>query len=199
MKATREVYVSVDVEADGPIPGEFSMLSIGACLAAVRERDGSVRRLDPEADTFYAELQPISARFVPEAAAVGGLDRDVLAREGQPPEQAARAFVDWVRAAAAPHAAKPVFTAYPLGFDWQFTYYYCVRFAGESPFGHSAHYDMKTAYATIAGAAIRDSVKRNMPAEVLGGRPHTHNALDDALGQADMCVALLERAAALGR
>ena len=31
MTAQREIFVSVDVETAGPIPGEYSLLSIGAC------------------------------------------------------------------------------------------------------------------------------------------------------------------------
>jgi hypothetical protein len=31
MSSKREIFISVDVETAGPIPGEFSLLSIGAC------------------------------------------------------------------------------------------------------------------------------------------------------------------------
>ncbi|SSH65668.1 Uncharacterised protein [Klebsiella pneumoniae] len=31
MSIEKEIFVSVDVEASGPIPGKYSMLSIGAC------------------------------------------------------------------------------------------------------------------------------------------------------------------------
>jgi ribonuclease T len=31
MSQKREVFISVDVETAGPIPGEYSLLSIGAC------------------------------------------------------------------------------------------------------------------------------------------------------------------------
>jgi len=30
MRSKKEIYVSIDIEADGPIPGPYSMLSIGA-------------------------------------------------------------------------------------------------------------------------------------------------------------------------
>jgi hypothetical protein len=36
--AALEAYVSVDVETAGPYPGQYSMLSIGACLVADRQR-----------------------------------------------------------------------------------------------------------------------------------------------------------------
>jgi uncharacterized OsmC-like protein len=32
-KATNERFYSVDVETSGPIPGDYSLLSIGACFS----------------------------------------------------------------------------------------------------------------------------------------------------------------------
>ena len=76
MKA--ECYFSVDIESSGPIPGKYSMLSLGACLVG-RPEEG-----------FYAELKPISKEFVPEALKVSGFSLDRLAKEGQTPEAAIR-------------------------------------------------------------------------------------------------------------
>jgi hypothetical protein len=64
-------------------------------------------------------------------------------------------------------------------------------YAGRSPFGHSAHFDMKTAYAVLARIGVREATKRNMPPELLGSRRHTHNALDDVKGQADLLARIL--------
>jgi hypothetical protein len=191
LPGSREIYFSVDVESDGPVPGPYSLVSIGACAAAIRDRDGSIEALDPDAETFYRELEPISDRFNQEALAVSGLTREHLMANGTDPAEAMTDFAAWIDEIAARHGAKPVFAAYPLAFDWQFTYHYLVVYAGRSPFGHSAHFDLKTAYAVRADAAIRDSTKRNMPRALLGNRRHTHNALDDAKGQADLLVALL--------
>src|SRR5262245_30237445 len=85
------LYLSVDVEADGPIPGPFSMLSFGAAVCGRFGADGFTP-LDPSGQTFYRELRPISPEFVPEALAVGGLDRDHLAANGADPEQAMADF-----------------------------------------------------------------------------------------------------------
>src|SRR6266566_3821325 len=57
-------YVIVDIESDGPIPAEFSMV----CFGAVVFDD----RLDK---TFYGRTRPISDRFVPEALAVSSFSR----------------------------------------------------------------------------------------------------------------------------
>ncbi|MFC0109014.1 hypothetical protein [Kibdelosporangium aridum] len=132
--AKASVYISVDVEADGPIPGPYSMISLGACVAG--RHDGDVfTPVDPEVQTFYRELRPISDQFVPEALAVSGLDRDLLVKSGAEPAAAMRDFAAWVKEVSGPAAA--VFTAYPASFDWMFTYWYVMRFTGSSPFGHS--------------------------------------------------------------
>jgi hypothetical protein len=185
-----EVYISVDVEADGPVPGPYSLVSLGACVAAFRTADGRVDIIDPDQHTFYSELKPISETWNYDALAVSGLTREHLAENGAEPSVAITEFVGWVDEIAARFKAKPVFAAYPLGFDWQFAYYYMLVYAGRSPFGHSAHFDMKTAYAVHAHVGVREATKRNMPLALLGSRKHTHNALDDAKGQADLLAGL---------
>jgi DNA polymerase III epsilon subunit-like protein len=196
--AAQELYVSVDVEADGRVPGPFSLVSLGACAAAVRSPTGEISVLDPAAHTFYRELRPISSDWDPQALEVSGLTREHLETNGVEPARAMTEFAEWVDSLSRQYEANPVFAAYPLGFDWQFTYYYLLVFAKRSPFGHSAHFDMKTAYALLANSSVRDAVKRNMPRSVLGRRPHTHNALEDAQGQADLLAALLTWRARLG-
>jgi hypothetical protein len=177
------VYISVDVEADGPIPGPFSMLSFGAAVAGFHEAQG-FRATDPQAQTFYRELRPISEDFVPEALAISGLDRDHLMGEGTPPPQAMAEFAHWVEATA--DGAKPVLVAYPACYDWMFVYWYLIKFHGKSPFGHSGCLDMKAMYATKADVPISATGKRSMPRHLLSSRPHTHHALDDAIEQAEL-------------
>ena len=58
-------YVMVDVEADGPIPGDYSMV----CFGAVLVKEG----LD---QTFYGRLKPISDKWIPEALAISGFTRE---------------------------------------------------------------------------------------------------------------------------
>ncbi|MEU8799788.1 hypothetical protein [Spirillospora sp. NPDC048819] len=84
--------------------------------------------------------------------------------------------------------ASAALVAYTRGFGWMFlVLVYWMRFAdNRSPFGHSRHLDLKTLYATKAHALLTRSTKRQMPAELLSDRPHTHNALDDAIEQAEL-------------
>ena len=56
-----ETYISVDIETAGPNPGQYAMLSIGACTVT-----------EP-VETFYVEIQPDQEAFSPEALQVSGL------------------------------------------------------------------------------------------------------------------------------
>jgi len=94
------------------------------------------------------------------------------------PAEAMPAYVAWIKSLP----GKPVFVAYPAAYDFMFVYWYLIRFAGESPFSHSA-LDIKSYAIALLGVGYRDSTKRNMPAEWCDKLPHTHIALDDAIGQ----------------
>ncbi len=184
-----DVYFSVDVEADGPIPLVHSLSSLGAAVAGTF--DGTAfTRADPTAQTFYAELQPVSDEFDAQAAAVAGFDREQLKREGETPADAMTRFAAWVRETAGD--GRPVFVAYPAAFDWPWVSIYLARFAPENPFGFSGVMDMKTLYMTKAGVRIGKAVKRAMPSHLHSTRAHTHNALDDAIEQADLFANLFE-------
>src|SRR5438874_2418916 len=84
VQAQEECYISVDIEASGPVPGIYSMLSLGACLVSAT------------AHTFYAELRPITEHAVPEALRVSGFTLDQLAHTGRDPQEAMEAFRKWV-------------------------------------------------------------------------------------------------------
>ncbi|GMN76441.1 hypothetical protein [Variovorax sp. V512] len=70
MSQKREIFLSVDVETSGPIPGEYSMLTIGAC------------NVDNPEQVFSCELKPISPSADPKAMGVTGLSLETLAAEG---------------------------------------------------------------------------------------------------------------------
>lgn len=192
----KEIYISTDVESDGTHPGMFSMSSFGAYVAGSKDDvtgEVTVFSTDDTSNMFYAELKPISDKFIPEAAAVSGLDRDKLILEGLKPGEAMTQFCNWVIEREQAHEARAVFSAYPLGFDWMWIYWYICEFSEvPSPFGHSAHYDMKTSFSVKSGKLIRKSTKRNMPKFLLSTLPHTHNALDDAIEQGVLNMNLIK-------
>jgi DNA polymerase III epsilon subunit-like protein len=192
-----DLYISADVETDGPVPGVFSLLSFG--LSAVGRFDGrTFERWDPRRATFYKELKPISKEFQSEALAVNGLDRDRLEREGSDPRDAMSQAATWIEHLAAGHRA--VLVAYPVAFDWAFLYWYFERFVPQgSPFGHSSCLDIRTQYQALAGTVFDRSGKTAMPAFLLPVAPHTHNALDDAVEQGELFANLMDWAARMRR
>jgi hypothetical protein len=181
------MYFSVDIEADGPIPGPFSMVSIGVAVAGTRDPDFTPAY--PGSPTFYRELRPISDEWDPQALAISGLQRDDLLQHGADPALAMTELTAFIEETAG--TARPVFVAYPAGYDWMFTYWYLIRFTGRSAFGHSSCLDLKTMYAIRADVPMSAAAKGAMPRHLLSTRPHTHNALDDAIEQAELFANLM--------
>jgi DNA polymerase III epsilon subunit-like protein len=172
----RECYFSVDVESSGPIPGEYSLLAIGACVVGNPEK------------SFYAELKPISSKFVPDALKVSGLNLDKLGRDGIEPEQAMKSFAKWIRTTA--EDCKAVFVGFNACYDWQFVNWYLIRFTGENPFGF-AGLDMKSYYMGLSGKHWSETTSSQLPRKFQPDEPQTHNALDDARAQASIFEKLL--------
>jgi hypothetical protein len=117
--AQEEVYISVDVEAAGPIPATYSLLSLGASVVS-----------DPM-QHFYAEFQPINDNVVPAAMAVSGFSLMELAKQGEAPAAAMRRFHDWITAIS--EGRTPVFVGFNAGFDWAFVNWYFHTYLGENP------------------------------------------------------------------
>jgi len=184
-----DTYISVDIEADGPIPGVYSMISIGMAVAG--RFDGTrFAASDPSEETFYAEFKPISDEFDAEALAISGLDRDALLRDGEDPAAAMARAAAWVDEAARPN--QPVFVAWPAEFDWMFTHWYFHRFIGRDPFGYAGCIDTKSFYLARSHLTVGEAAQRNLPPELQSALPHTHNALDDAMAHAERFAAIFE-------
>ena len=196
MSDVSELYISVDVEADGPTPMPYSMVSLGAVVAGFKDVDGSLVRVDMQQpqNAFYAELKPISELWVPESLAVSGLERDYLEKNGADPATVMTEFSVWVNSMVAMFDCKTaVFCAFPLGFDWMWVYWYLENFSEfGSPFGHSRGLDIKTLYMAKANSTLTRSTKVNIPKKLRSSLPHTHNALDDAKEQGDLLMNILK-------
>jgi hypothetical protein len=178
-----EIYVSTDVETDGPIPGPHSMLSFAS--AAYRPDKTLVA-------TFSRNLETLpGASGHPDTMSWWQTQPEAWAecrRDPQDPAAAMPDYVTWLKQLPGP----PVFVAYPAGFDFLFVYWYLIRFAGESPFSFSA-LDVKTYAMAVLRQDYRQSVKRNMPPHWFDPLPHTHKALDDAIEQGALfCNMLME-------
>ena len=168
-----ELYISTDVETDGPIPGPHSMLSFGS---AAYQADKTL------IGTFSANLETLpGAAAHPKTQAWWESQPEAWAacRENlQPPETAMQDYLNWLKSLP----GRPVFVAYPAGFDFMFVYWYLILFTGESPFSHSA-LDIKTFAMAMLKQEYRRATKRAMPRRWFDDLPHTHLALDDAIEQ----------------
>jgi hypothetical protein len=173
----KEIYVSIDIEADGPIPGQNSMLSLGAVAF---KPDGT------EIDSFEANLNLLSgATQDPDTMRWWGEPRQKNAWEycrtdPQRPNDVMQRFVAWVESLG----KTPVCVAYPAGYDFMWVYWYMQRFVGRSPFSFSC-VDIKTvAMCLLKKKGYRQSSKRNWPGRWFRGtKKHSHKAVEDAREQ----------------
>lgn len=183
-----EIYVSTDIEADGPIPGPHSMLS----LASV-----ALRADKTVVDEFTVNLRPLPGAAphprtmqwwagFPEALA--------KARENaEDPAEAVPRYSKWLQKLP----GRIVMVAQPAAFDFMWVYWYLQRFTGDSAFGHSA-LDAKTYAMAVLKRSYRDCVMSALPAEWDDGLPYTHVALDDARAQGAMFCNMLRSNGVVG-
>jgi hypothetical protein len=169
----QEIYVSTDIEADGPIPGPHSMLSFGS--AAYLDDKTLVSTFTANLDLLPgAAGHPETMKWWTQNEAAWNASRSNC----EAPEAVIPRYVTWLKELP----GKPVFLGYPASYDFMFVYWYLMRFAGESPFSHSA-LDIKTFAMALLKTGYRDATKRNMPKAWFDQLPHTHIALDDAIEQ----------------
>ena len=173
-----EVFVSVDVESSGPIPGEFSMLSLGACVVGNTDQN------------FYVEIKPLNINYKPKALKVCGLDFGKLVMEGVEAKEAMQRFYNWIKENFLDKNLRPVFVSFGE-YDYMFVNWYFEKFLGHNPFSFNG-LDIKSFAMGVLGCTWTGTSKRNIPSEFHSGLPHTHNALDDAKKQAELFLRLLE-------
>lgn len=161
----------VDVEADGPCPGLYSMVSFGAVA------------ITPELDkTFYGQLRPISENYVEEALKVSGFTREntLSFRE---PTPVMEEFTKWLVDVS--DGNRVFFISDNNGFDWQFINYYFHACCGRNPFGHSS---------TNLGSLYKGMEKNTFKNfKHLRRTRHTHNPVDDARGNAEAFLEMVQR------
>lgn len=193
-----EIYVSVDVEVDGPIPGQNSMLSLGAA-AFVAPSTEPIGLFSMNFETLEGATQD------PETMAWWRKEEQHHAWEAahqdpQKPEAAIAHFIAWVERLPGierkPSGAvkNAVFVGYPVGFDFTFTYWYLRRFGTSSPFGFSG-LDMESFAMPLLGTSFGETRIRNMPPEwIPKDKPLTHLAVDDAIRQGVIFMNMLGHA-----
>jgi DNA polymerase III epsilon subunit-like protein len=176
-----ELYIATDVEADGPIPGPYSMLSFGMAVVGYPEH------------RFYTEVCPISEEYVEAALEVSGLDRERLLREAPGPKEAMQAAFEWINGLR--KIGRPVFLAAPAVWDGMFIHWYFMRYLEKSPFGQTGSgIDLRSFWmGKNPELEWVETHKGKIKWELdIRGVPHTHHAGEDAAELATVFEAVLE-------
>jgi len=178
----KELYFSIDVETDGPIPGPHSMLSLGCAVFDTALIDTFSVNLNtlpdasghPETMAWWA-TQPIAWQATRENVVE--------------PDVGLGKFVDWVNS----FEGSAVAVAYPAGFDFMFLYWYLIKFGYQSPFSFSC-LDMKTYAMALLGTSYRKSNKKSWPKKWFSkDKRHTHVAVEDAVEQGYIFLNMLSK------
>lgn len=189
MTHKRDLYISIDIEADGPIPGDFSMISLGAAAFLLPSRE--------PVSTFEVNLQRLPgagqspqtmgwwANF-PEAW-------EHATKNPKSPDMAILDLVSWIYETRLKHDADPVMVVYP-SWDYMWVQWYISKFSPEdrSPFGLGS-LDVKTlAMVALKLDRFKEAAKRRFPKRWDEGQPpHTHKAIEDAIGQGVLFVNIM--------
>ena len=160
-------YIMVDIESDGPIPGDYSMVSFGAVLMN--------EKLDK---TFYGQLKPISDNYIEESLQVSGFSREET-MQFEDPKNVMLNFEEWIKEHS---KGRPFFISDNNGFDWMFICWYFHHFIDKNPFGHSSQ-NLGSLYKGL----VKDSFKNF---KHLRKTKHTHHPVDDAKGNAEALLTM---------
>ena len=158
-------FVSFDIEADGPIPGDYSMISLGAIIV-----EPSLTK------TFYAEVKPISDKWIPDALAISGFSREKTLTFEEPIVVMERLAI-WLKENS---IDRPIFISDNNGFDFAFINWYFHHFTGSNPLGWSSR-RISDLYCGLKKDS-RASWKH------LRKTKHNHNALTDATANAEVIL-----------
>ena len=186
-----EVFVMVDAETSGPVPGLYSMLSFGAVVVG--------KHTSPGIRSWYSNLiQPLSTALVEdEAMKVNGLDIEECKRDGMAPVDMMHSFRNWVDSVAPPLLARPVMCSmgtFDCGWlNWYFHYCHIPI-----PYGWYNTLDVKSFWMGLKGgrwgqtsrqSIFKDPAYADIPLKF----KHNHTALDDAIHQAEIMHRMLTR------
>lgn len=171
------IYIVVDVESDGPIIGYNSMVCFGAVVLN--------RELDK---TFYGQMKPIElissggavGRHNPDALAVSGFSREEHMKFPEP-KDTMEAFAKWLNGLG----DRVTLISDNNGYDASWINYYFHRYTGSNPFGWTSRRigDWFCGYFNDPKYQWKKHRKTK----------HTHHPVDDAKGNAEAVLWLIDQ------
>lgn len=172
-KHKQQIYVSTDIETNGPHITKNSMLSLAS--AAFLEDKTLISTFSVNLNTLpEGEENPITMRWWQQYPEAWQAARQNCIE----PKEGINHYVDWLNQLP----GQPIFVGYPIAFDFSFVVYYLERFTGKNPFGFAA-IDLRSLVMGLHQAPFSESSKSSWPARWVEDKPHTHIALDDAIEQ----------------
>lgn len=173
----KELYISVDIEATGPIPGIYSMFQLGACVVG------------QPSERFFTELRLLNDNFVPEALKACRVTIDELKQRGTEPGSVMKSFDGWIKQISV--SLRPVFVAFNATFDWMFIHWYFHKYFIDNPFGISG-LDIKAYYMGMMNCSWEETESSKIDSRFVPLGAHKHNALDDAVEQAEIFQKMMD-------
>lgn len=173
-----QIYIVVDIEADGPAVGLHSMLSLAAVASSPTHEMGR----------FYKKLQPLPGA-TPDSDTAEWWSRypeawEEVCTDQEPPQKVMQDFCNWVIS----FEKQPILVANPVSLDYTFISWYLFRYA------HNPFMDKKNAIYSIDllsftsgkyNRTFNNSRRAKLPTLLDEGAPrHSHRAIDDAVGHA---------------
>lgn len=184
----KEIFVSIDIEADGPIPGQNSMLNFGAAAFDVYAENQFV-----PINTFEVNLYPLFDAvqdpdtmdwWKKQPKAYAYIQKNKKYAIDAIPE-----FISWLNSLP----GKPVMVCYPT-YDFMWIHWYIMKFGGvlQSPMSFAA-LDIKSyAMSALKSKSFSTISKREMSKKrshwFKDMPPHDHTGLSDAIGQGMLFV-----------
>lgn len=187
MSNKREIYIGIDIEADGPSPGLYSMLSFGAVAFEFREKQFVIL------DKFQANLERLKdAKQHKDTMEFWARFPEMYAKTREKMEHPGTAmamFDSWLKKQEENGHLVPV--GYPAAYDYKWIDWYLWYFVGNNRMGFAC-LDMKSfANAQLKHKHFASTSKRNMPKKWFAKNvPHTHEALQDAIEQSHLFASM---------
>lgn len=163
-------YFVVDVESDGAIPYDYSMVCFGSVV------------VEPTlSKTFYGQTKPISEKWNPDALAISGFSREEHL-EFDDPKIIMGDFLNWIKEVN--RNGKPIMISDNIAYDFAWINWYFHHFIGKNPFGWSGR-----RIGDLYCGMQKDVYKKW---KFLRTTKHDHNPVNDAIGNAEALLKMKE-------